>query len=170
MRNYKIDALDQQIIGLLSEDARLSNRKIAAQLGFTEGTIRSRVKRLEDESYIRFTAVTNMSHMDRPQLAYIGVHAEQNMIKEVAEQIATLPEINAVIILLGRFDILAIGLFEGLQAVHQIASNKILDFSGVRLVETAVAVDVVKYDNRIAKIMTPHSGHSLELPNKTAAE
>ena len=61
MTNYKIDDLDQKIIQLLSTDARLSNRKIATQLGFTEGTIRSRVKRLEDENFIRFTAVTNMS-------------------------------------------------------------------------------------------------------------
>ncbi len=158
MSNYNIDELDQQIIHLLSDDARLSNRKIAAELGFTEGTIRSRVKRLEEENYIRFTAVTNMSHMDTPQLAYIGIHAEQNQIRQVAEQVAEFADINAVIILLGRFDILAIGLFEGLGAVHQTASDKILDLPGVRLVETAVVVDVVKYDNRVAKIMTPHSG------------
>ena len=90
MTNYKIDDLDQKIIQLLSTDARLSNRKIATQLGFTEGTIRSRVKRLEDENFIRFTAVTNMSNLDTPQLAYIGIHAEQNSIKKVAERIAIL--------------------------------------------------------------------------------
>jgi len=39
--------------------------------------------------------------------------------------------------------------------VHQVASNKILDLEGVRLVETSVVVDVVKYDNRVAKIVTP---------------
>lgn len=155
MSDYRIDELDQKVIQLLSDDARLSNRKIASELGFTEGTIRSRVKRLEDENYIRFTAVTNMSHFDTPQLAYVGIHAEQNMIKDVAAEVAKFSEINAVIILLGRFDILAIGLFEGLSAVHQVASNKVLDLEGVRLVETSVVVDVVKYDNRIAKIMTP---------------
>lgn len=154
-RNHKIDDLDQQIIQLLSDDARLSNRKIAAQLGFTEGTIRSRVKRLEDENFIRFTAVTNMAQLDTPQLAYIGIHAEQAQIKQVAEAVAKLSDINAVIILLGRFDILAIGLFEGLSAVHQMASNTILDLPGVRLVETSVVVDVTKYDNRVAKIMAP---------------
>jgi Lrp/AsnC family transcriptional regulator for asnA, asnC and gidA len=98
-----------------------------------------------------------MSNLDTPQLAYIGIHAEQNSIKKVAERIAKLPEINGVIILLGRFDILAIGLFEGLSEVHQVASNKILDFEGVRLVETSVVVDVIKYDNRVAKIVTPQS-------------
>lgn len=155
MSDYQIDDLDRQIIDLLSTDARLSNRKIAGELGFTEGTIRSRVKRLEEENFIRFAAVTNMAHLDTPQLAYIGIHAEQGQIKQVAERVAKLPEINGVIILLGRFDILAIGLFEGLQEVHRVASNQILDMDGVRLVETTVAVDVIKYNNRLAKIIVP---------------
>jgi Lrp/AsnC family transcriptional regulator for asnA, asnC and gidA len=160
MREYKIDELDQDIIRLLSEDARLSNRKIASELGFTEGTIRSRVRRLEAENYIRFTAVTNMEHLNKPQLALIGIHAEQNMIKEVAEEVSKISEINAVIILLGRFDILAIGLFEGLPAVHKVASNQVLDLKGVRLVETSVVVDVLKYDTRMAKIMSPYPDSS----------
>ncbi len=155
MSQYVIDDLDRQIIDLLSTDARLSNRKIAAQLGYTEGTIRSRVKRLEEENLIRFTAVTNMAQLDRPQLAYIGIHAEQGQIKDVAVKVARIREINGVIILLGRFDILAIGLFEGLQEVHRVASNQILDMDGVRLVETTVAVDVKKYNNRLAKIIVP---------------
>ena len=170
MRSYKIDELDQKIIALISEDARLSNRKIAAELGFTEGTIRSRVKRLEDENYIRFTAVTSMGHMNTPQLGQIGIHAEQNMIREVAQRVSKIPEINAVIILLGRFDILAIGLFEGLDDVHQVASNQILDIKGVRLVETSLVIDTIKYDNRIAKIMPPSAKSEPKFSNKSAAE
>lgn len=159
---YNIDELDRDIIQLLSEDARLSNRKIASKLGFTEGTIRSRVKRLEDENYIRFTALTSMSHMTTPRLALIGIHAEQNKIKQVAEQVADMDEINAVLILLGRFDILAIGLVDGLSEVHRVASNKILDVPGVRLVETSVVVDFVKYDTRVAKIITSFSDYKLD--------
>jgi len=162
---YNIDELDRDIIQLLSEDARLSNRKIASKLGFTEGTIRSRVKRLEDENFIRFTALTSMHHMQTPRLALIGIHAEQNLIKQVAEQVADMDEINAVLILLGRFDILAIGLVDGLSEVHRVASNKILDVPGVRLVETSVVVDFVKYDTRVAKIITSLSDYKLDYKN-----
>lgn len=41
-----IDDLDRQLIAILSSDARVSNRKIAADLGVTEGTVRGRIKRL----------------------------------------------------------------------------------------------------------------------------
>lgn len=159
---YKIDDLDRGIIQLLSENARLSNRKIAAQLGFTEGTIRERVKRLEKENCIRFTAVSNMAHLKRSQLAYIGVHAEQNMVREVANRISELPEIGAVIILLGRFEILAIGLFEGVENVQDTASNNILSIPGVRYIETTLVAKIVKYDNRVAKIIRSTDDYNLE--------
>jgi len=74
-------------------------------------------------------------------------------------------EINAVLILLGRFDILAIGLVDGLSEVHRVASNKILDVPGVRLVETSVVVDFVKYDTRVAKIITSLSDYKLDYKN-----
>lgn len=148
-----MDDLDRDIIKLLSEDARLSNRRIANELGFTEGTIRTRVRRLESENLIRFTAVTSMDHLDKPRLAFIGIHSEQDKIKEVAESVRAMPDITSVIILLGRFDILAVGLFDGLENVYEAASNRILALPGVRLVETSLVVDVVKYDSRVARII-----------------
>ena len=154
MNKYVPDELDHQIIELLFEDARISNRRLAAKLDFTEGTIRSRVKRLEDENLIRFTAVTNMEHLDRPQLASIGVHVDQNLMQDVVDSISAMSEIGAVIKMFGRFDIMAMGLFEGLPAVHEVASNKILSLKGVRHVETVTIVDILKYDNRVAKIIS----------------
>ena len=51
-----IDDLDRQLIDILSNDARVSNRKIAADLGVTEGTVRGRIKRLQQDGLIAFTA------------------------------------------------------------------------------------------------------------------
>lgn len=160
MNKYIPDELDHQIIELLFEDARISNRKLAAKLDFTEGTIRSRVKRLEDENLIRFTAVTNMDNLERPQLAAIGIHVEQSLVQEIVDSLTAMAEIGAVIRMFGRFDIMAIALFEGLPAVHSLASNKILDLKGVRHVETVTIVDILKYDNRVARIIPQNAPKS----------
>ena len=45
----QLDQLDRQLIDILAKDARVSNRKIAADLGVTEGTVRGRIKRLQQE-------------------------------------------------------------------------------------------------------------------------
>ena len=47
-----IDDLDRRIIDVLTVDARVSNRQIAARLGVTEGTIRGRIRRLEETGLI----------------------------------------------------------------------------------------------------------------------
>jgi Lrp/AsnC family transcriptional regulator, regulator for asnA, asnC and gidA len=57
-----------------------------------------------------------------------------------------------VIIMLGRYDILAIGLFTALEDIVDIANNRILALPGVRHVETSIAVKTLKYDYRVAKI------------------
>ena len=55
-----LDELDHKIIERLGHDARVSNREIGREFDLTEGTIRSRLKRLLDNRVIRVAAVTNV--------------------------------------------------------------------------------------------------------------
>jgi Lrp/AsnC family transcriptional regulator for asnA, asnC and gidA len=153
MTRYQLDQLDHQIIDVLGKDARVSNRKIAVKLGVTEGTIRGRIKRLQDENYIRFTAISNPMHLGNPRLALIGIVAVQSAVRKLADGIADMPGIRAVIITLGRFNILAVGMFDDLESLLDVANNSILPMSGVRHVETSVVVKTLKYNSRIAKII-----------------
>jgi Lrp/AsnC family transcriptional regulator, regulator for asnA, asnC and gidA len=150
-----LDELDHRIIDLLTVDARVSNRQIAAKLGVTEGTIRGRIKRLEEEGAIRLTAVTNVKFVGSPKVVLIGIQAQHGELKALSQKIAVMPEIGCVIVMLGRYDILAIGLFTTLEEVLEVANNRILALPGVRHVETSIAVKTVKYDYRAAKITSP---------------
>lgn len=67
----QLDELDRKLIEVLSHDARVSNRKIAADLGVTEGTVRGRIKRLQQEKLIAFTAITSFDLADTTRLAFI---------------------------------------------------------------------------------------------------
>jgi DNA-binding Lrp family transcriptional regulator len=155
MLRYQLDAFDRQILDVLSSDARLSNRKIAQTLGVTEGTIRGRIKRLQEENYLRFTAVTDLSYIGNPRIVFIGVTAEQARVRDIARVIAELPGIRAVIITLGRFNILVVAMFIELEDILTVANNAILALPGVRHVETSISIKHLKYDPRIAKITRP---------------
>ena len=154
----KLDELDHRIIDLLARDARVSNRQIAEQLDVTEGTVRGRIKRLEQQNSIRFTAVTNVAFAGAPKVVLIGVHAAHSDLRALSQRIAAMPEIRCVIITLGRYDILAIGLFAELEEVVAVANNRILALPGVRHVETSIAVKTLKYDYRAAKITPAGKG------------
>jgi Lrp/AsnC family transcriptional regulator, regulator for asnA, asnC and gidA len=153
-----LDALDRRIVDLLTMDARVSNRQIAAQLGVTEGTIRGRINRLEEGGAIRLTAVTNVAFAGSPRVVLIGIRAQHGELRAVSQQIAAMAEIRCVIIMLGRFDILAIGLFDALEDIVEVANNRILALPGVRHVETSIAVKTLKYDFRAAKITPVRRG------------
>lgn len=155
MNKYHLDSLDHQIVEILGKDARVSNRKIAVRLGVTEGTIRGRIKRLQEENYIRFTAVSNPHHLGNPRLVLIGILAVQGSVRKLADRIAELPGIRAVLITFGRFDILAVGMFDDLESILEIANNSIVPLPGVRHVETSIVVKTVKYNSRVAKIIAP---------------
>lgn len=147
-----MDELDRQLVEILSTDARVSNRKIAADLGVTEGTVRGRIKRLQQDRLIAFTAITSFGLENSTKMAFIGVLAEIEKVREIAKKVADLSAVNAVMITMGRFNILAICLFNELDHLHAVASEQILALPGVHHVETSIAVKTVKYDARVVRI------------------
>jgi len=152
MPAVQLDDFDIELTELLARDARISNRKVARILGVTEGTVRWRIKRLQQERLIAFTAITGFEMADKSRLAFISVQAENNCVTEVAKAIAEIPLITAVMITLGQFNILATCLFEELENLIKTSSDRILALPGVHHIETSIAVETVKYNSRLARI------------------
>ena len=152
MANPQLDDFDRQLIAVLARDARVSNRKIAADLGVTEGTVRGRIRRLQQEKLIAFTALTSLGTQGATKLAFIAVQAEVEKVKEVADAIAQIPAVTGVLITMGRSNIIAICLFEELEQLVAVSSDKILAMPGVHHVETSIAVKTFKYNARVVKI------------------
>lgn len=152
MNGDRLDSLDRQIIERLSRDARVSNRHIAGELGVTEGTIRTRVKRMQAEGLIQFTVVTGFRMAGSPNLVMLGIHADPRRVASLARELSDMPEINCVIVLLGRYSLLAMGLFSTVQEVHALVADRIRLLEGVREVETSISVHNVKYEASIARI------------------
>ena len=73
-----LDDLDRRILDRLAQDARISNRRVAEELGVTEGTVRARIKRMQDERQIRITALTNIRKLANPSLAFIWIEVERS--------------------------------------------------------------------------------------------
>ena len=152
MADSPLDDMDRQLIEMLSHDARMSNRKIALALNVTEGTVRGRIKRLQQEGLMSFTAITSFDLESANKLAFIGVQADTGKLRNIASAISEIPAVTSVLITMGRFNILAICLFEDLEILVDVASDQILALKGVHHVETSVAVKTLKYNSRIVRI------------------
>ena len=62
MTNNQLDSIDISILEQLKDDGRRSFADIAADLNVSAGTIRNRIKRLEDEGILKFIGLVNPNH------------------------------------------------------------------------------------------------------------
>jgi Lrp/AsnC family transcriptional regulator for asnA, asnC and gidA len=151
----RLDEVDKRIVARLSRDARLSNGQIAGDLGVTEGTVRARIKRMEEEKLIRLTAVTNIDRFGDALLAYIWIEVERsNQTRAVAGALATIPELGFVGVMLGRSDILAITMVRNTEHLAEFVHTRISSVDGVRRTESTLGVNFVKHDYRMARIVS----------------
>jgi|TARA_R110002049_G_scaffold188251_20_gene356694 Lrp/AsnC family transcriptional regulator, regulator for asnA, asnC and gidA len=151
----KLDAADTAIVARLSRDARVSNREIAEQLGVTEGTVRGRIKRMEEEKLIRITAVTNIDRFKDAALAYIWIEVERSgQVRDVAAQLAEIAELGFVGVMLGRADILVITMVRNAEHLAEFVHQRISVIGGVRSTRSTLGVNFVKHDYRMARIVS----------------
>ena len=101
-----IDYLDERIIEILKKDSRRPFVDIANQLKVSEGTIRSRVRRLVDEDIIQsFTIKTSSKNVK----AIIEINININVdTSDVATRIAKFDGVSEVYEGTGEEDIVAI--------------------------------------------------------------
>ncbi|MCG7845149.1 MAG: Lrp/AsnC family transcriptional regulator [Methanomassiliicoccales archaeon] len=101
-----IDHLDDKIIEILKKDSRRPFVEIANELEVSEGTIRSRVKKLFEEGIIRaFTIKTSSKNVK----ALVEVKIDVNVnTSEIADQIASFQGVSEVYEVTGEEDIVAI--------------------------------------------------------------
>ncbi|QGP81255.1 Lrp/AsnC family transcriptional regulator [Sphingobium sp. CAP-1] len=151
-RRERLDELDLGIVDRLARDARISNRVIAADLGVTEGTVRARIKRLQRERLIQFAVVTDFRMAGSPNLIMMGIKVDPTHISHLARQLSAIPEITCVVVLLGRYSLLAMGLFTSIEQMNDLVVEHIRSLPGVQSVEASISVDSLKYEAGIAKI------------------
>ena len=159
MKEVYLDELDRRIVAELGQDARVSNRQIASDLGVGEATIRTRLKRLQSENLMQFTALTDFRMVGSPTLVLFGIHSDPARVSKLATELCELSAINCVMVLLGRFNLLATGLFTSMAEVDEVKRHRIAVLKGVRRIETIVSIQQFKYDYRMARIVRPPRSH-----------
>ena len=100
------DKTDWKIINLLS-NGYLSNIAVAKKLGVSEGTVRQRIKKLQDIGILRIKALRNPDILENQQLAMVAVNvARADLLDDKAKEISSLKEVLSVSIVSGRYDLL----------------------------------------------------------------
>ena len=101
-----LDGVDRSIIEALQKNGRESFRRIAAEIGVSEATVRARYSRLCDENILQVTGVTNPLGLGFEAMAMVGIRTA-GAPEPVADEIAKWDEAGYVVVTAGQYDILA---------------------------------------------------------------
>jgi Lrp/AsnC family transcriptional regulator for asnA, asnC and gidA len=139
-----LDAVDQSIIEALQRNGRESFRRIAAEVGVSEATIRARYARLCADDILQVTGITNPLGLGFDAEAMVGIRTA-GPPEPVANEIATWREAGYVVITAGRFDIL----------VELVCADRrqLLDVTNrIRALETVVSTESLLYLELVKQI------------------
>ncbi|HEY1062498.1 MAG TPA: Lrp/AsnC family transcriptional regulator [Daejeonella sp.] len=97
-KEYQLDQVDREILGLLQRNARISNADIARELNMAPSAVLERVKKLEQKNTIlQYTARLNPSALNQNLLAYVFIKASDGIgCNDTASALAAIPEVQEV--------------------------------------------------------------------------
>jgi DNA-binding Lrp family transcriptional regulator len=140
----ELDETDYAIIELLRADGRLPYRSIARELSLTETTVRARVRRLEESNTMRVVAVTDIEAAGYQMLLAVGVQVEGRAPLDVAHDLAEIPEVFSVNVVVGTHDIEILVVAGDQDGLSDLLSRQLATIPGIRRLTPSLAVDVLK--------------------------
>ncbi len=140
----QIDDVDRRIINCLVEDGRMPAQAIAQQFNVSERTVRNRLARLLADEVISINANVNKRALGYMVTADIFCEVESRRVSEVAEQIATLPEVGYVACSLGEQDISVQVYTRSNQELYDFVERKLAPIPGMIRTRTVVVPRIVK--------------------------
>ncbi len=151
-QKFQFDATDLSIVEQLRQNGRATNQQIAETLELTATTVSSRIRRMEDANQLRVVAVSDFSAHGFNFLMRVAVEVDGRPASEVAKELAQFPEVFAIHLVTGRYDIdmlVALAWFEDLSSLML---DKFSQVKGIRAMVPAIVVDIIKYQFDVAPI------------------
>ena len=140
-----IDRTDAAILGLLQNNARLSIKEIAAEIGLAPSSTHERIRRLRDADILRGVHV----EVD-PKVLGIGLEAllmielskhRRSTVDSFLDEIMQVPEVRFAFLVTGRHDLVVHVVVRDTQHLKDLALDNFTNRPGVARIETSIIFD-----------------------------
>jgi DNA-binding Lrp family transcriptional regulator len=133
-----MDDIDQGLIGLLRQNARLNIADLAHKLGVSRGTVNNRLRKLEDSQVIVGYTVKLRPDAEPERIkAWMGVLVEGNTTRQVIASLLGEPGVVTLHDTNGRWDLLAEIEASSMKELSEVL-ERIRLISGIRSTETNI--------------------------------
>lgn len=145
----QLDDTDRRLLGVLLEDARISQRGLAQRIGVAQGTITNRLRRLEDLGVIKgYTVLLEPESIGWTMTVITGLRIEKGSMINVQQNIAADPRVFAVYDVTGDYDSMVLARVQSRKDLDDLTKT-VFTLKGVQRSFTQVVLNTVKEDGRV---------------------
>ena len=139
----KIDNLDKKILSILSKNARIPFKDVAAECGVSRAAIHQRVQHLINGGVITGSVFdVNPKSIGYSTCTYVGLNLERgSMYKDVVKQLKEIPEIVECHFTTGSYTMLLKVYARDNEQLMDLLNNKMQMIPGVVSTETLISLD-----------------------------
>jgi DNA-binding Lrp family transcriptional regulator len=138
-----LDKIDIRLVTELESDARQTYRDLANKLGMNRITVANKINNLVDNDVIGFVCLPDPLALGYEFAVYLAINAQPAQLNNVANRLATSPQIFSTWLCTGRFNIGAFALFRKRRELSDFISNELGTIDGL-YVETLGLLEIVK--------------------------
>ncbi|MEU1879644.1 Lrp/AsnC family transcriptional regulator [Streptosporangium sp. NPDC020072] len=143
MASHTPDLLDERLLGLLAEDARLSHAALAHRTGASESTVRRRLRHLTDGGMLRTHVTVDPRLLGLAVDANLWLEVPPARLRTAGQTLATHPHTHAVAATTGPTNLVVALYCPDLHALYAFTTD-VLGPLGITRAETVVIARTVK--------------------------
>lgn len=151
MNTIHLDNIDFKILGILQENAKISNAFLAKELNMAPSAVLERVKKLEQKNaLLSYHAKINPHTIDKSMLAFIFIKS-QDIIGDssVGKALAAIPEVLEVHDIAGDDGYLIKVRTKDTQGLVELMRNNLLKIDGIISTRTTIVLETIKETSQI---------------------
>lgn len=147
------DRIDRKILNLLQDNGRITNAKLAQEVGLSPPPMLERVKKLEKNGIIKkYVALVDPRKVDRGTIAFVEVSLRlhrQDAIEEFVTEIQKFPEVLECHHITGEEDYLLKVAVKDIEEYERFLRLKLTGFSGISKLKTYFVLRTLKQETKI---------------------
>ena len=139
----KIDLLDKKILSILSKNARIAFKDVAAECNVSRAAIHQRVQHLIENGVIMGSGFdVNPKSLGYTTCTYVGITLERgSMYKDVVERLRHIPEVVECHFTTGPYTMLVKLYARDNEQLMDLLNNKLQGIHGVISTETLISLE-----------------------------
>lgn len=145
----KLDKIDHKILELLQENAKLTTKEVAGELGLSITPVYERIKRLERHKIIlKQVALVDRKKIGKKLIGFCNVSLNQHSkgsLSKFEQDVIKFDEVLECYHITGQYDYMIKIAVEDMEAYHKFTFHHLASLDNVGNVHTVFAMNDIKY-------------------------